>query len=648
MAIAYNILIILGIVLLGFVITNLLQIKNSFGPILSIALSMSILEIGGALGMLWPISIIYCCTVFLGSIIYILCFKKHHKQFQLYIANPIIIGFVVASLLYMVLSYKQTLFFWKCDSFLHWGLFFKAVFYEHNFDIYYNDFFVNHRSYPHGMAAWYSIFALGKDVFSEGDVMLSINTILFASACPIVDSISCKMHNFIPNSKKLTFILKSLFSTICIACLFHIWDFGDTISYVSGYMDIPLGVVFMASLCLAISHSNNSFQKAIALSLITSMLVMIKPSGVLFFGITALLWIIIEYCNLKERTHTPSLVSMCKSSAIVVSIPMLELLVWSVIINHLGLSGDDQFAIKNFGIGTVISNHVDIGEQTSSFTQIVINFIKVFFTRPISLHIPAFVWGLICISISIFAYWKSTSQTSKNKIKYSAIYMVIMFFLYNMFLLWTYLTTMSEGEALGVVCYSRYMGAFIIAWFLFNIYYLFESDLRIFTVYRIIYGITGLSCAFAIMSSETLIRTPDESTINTYNLSTDILGCIPQTEKVSMQTAPNLWISFATEEEALSEEEITQLHYYLFPNFNYVNVNSIQKNYHQEMKDIVEYFDFDYIVLYGVNDEFYNSYYWFFSDGLSSVQEAYNNKQIQVYKAIRSEETNEFWYFEPI
>ena len=66
------------------------------------------------------------------------------------------------------------------------------------------------------------------------------------------------------------------------------------------------------------------------------------------------------------------------------------------------------------------------------------------------------------------------------------------------------------------------------------------------------------------------------------------------------------------------------------------------------MKDIVEYFDFDYIVLYGVNDVFYDSYYWFFSDGLSSAQEAYSNKKIQVYKVIRSDETNEFWYFEPI
>ena len=115
-----------------------------------------------------------------------------------------------------------------------------------------------------------------------------------------------------------------------------------------------------------------------------------------------------------------------------------------------------------------------------------------------------------------------------------------------------------------------------------------------------------------------------------------------------METASNLWISFANEDEALNGEEITQLHYYLFPNFDYINVNSIQNNYPQEMKDIVEYFDFDYIVLYGVNDVFYDSYYWFFSDGLSSAQEAYSNKKIQVYKVIRSDETNEFWYFEPI
>ena len=648
MAIAHNVLIIVGIILSGFVITNFLQIRNSFGPILSIALSMSILEIAGALKILWPMCIIYSCAIFLVGILYILFHRKYDKQFQHYITSPIIIGFFVASLIYILLSCNQTLFFWKCDSFLHWGLFFKAVFYEHNFDVFYNDFFVNHRVYPHGMAAWYSVFALGKDVFSEGDVMLSINTILFASACPIVDNISCKISNSIPGGTKQKFMVNSLFSTMCIACLFHIWDFGDTVSYVSGYMDIPLGVVFMASLCLTISHSCNSAKKAIALSLMTSMLVMIKPSGVLFFGITALLWIIIEYCHAKENTHTLNFVSMSKSFVIIISIPMLEMLIWSAITNYLGLSGDDQFAIKNFGIGTILSNLLDTGEQTASVLQIVKNFIRVFFTRSISLHIPAFVWGLICLSISFFIYWKTTSKTTKNEIKYFAIYMTIMFFLYNLFLLWTYLTTMSSGEALGIVCYSRYIGSFIIAWFLANIYYLFECNLCTFTINKIIYGITGLSCLFAIMSSETLIRMPDETTISTYNLSTDIFSRIPLSEKISMQTAPNLWLSFATEDEALSGEEITQLHYYLFPNFNFVNVNTIQNNYHQEMKDIVAQFDFDYIVLYGVNDEFYQSYYWFFSDGLSSAKEAYNNKQLQVYKVIRSEETNEFWYFEPI
>lgn len=86
----------------------------------------------------------------------------------------------------------------------------------------------------------------------------------------------------------------------------------------------------------------------------------------------------------------------------------------------------------------------------------------------------------------------------------------------------------------------------------------------------------------------------------------------------------------------------------MFPDFDFIDINEIQENYHREMKDIVAEFSFDYVVLYGVNEEFYNSYYWFFADGLSNAMERYENGQYQAYKVIRDEMTNEFWYFEPI
>lgn len=39
------------------------------------------------------------------------------------------------------------------------------------------------------------------------------------------------------------------------------------------------------------------------------------------------------------------------------------------------------------------------------------------------------------------------------------------------------------------------------------------------------------------------------------------------------------------------------------------------------MRDIVNEFIFDYLVLYGVHEDFYDNYYWFFADGLSNAKE---------------------------
>lgn len=66
------------------------------------------------------------------------------------------------------------------------------------------------------------------------------------------------------------------------------------------------------------------------------------------------------------------------------------------------------------------------------------------------------------------------------------------------------------------------------------------------------------------------------------------------------------------------------------------------------MRDIVNEFSFDYLVLYGVHENFYDNYYWFFADGLSNAKEQDEKGHCQAYKVIRDEITNEFCWFEPV
>lgn len=55
-----------------------------------------------------------------------------------------------------------------------------------------------------------------------------------------------------------------------------------------------------------------------------------------------------------------------------------------------------------------------------------------------------------------------------------------------------------------------------------------------------------------------------------------------------------------------------------------------------------------YLVLYGVHEDFYDNYYWFFADGLSNAKEQDEKGHCQAYKVIRDEITNEFCWFEPV
>lgn len=131
-------------------------------------------------------------------------------------------------------------------------------------------------------------------------------------------------------------------------------------------------------------------------------------------------------------------------------------------------------------------------------------------------------------------------------------------------------------------------------------------------------------------------------------MGNDIRNCIAEMPCDDPGDMPDLWISYADKEEALSYEQVIQLQYYLFPDLDLINIYGIQENYQRQMKDIVAEFGFEYLVLYGVNEDFYENYYWFFADGLSNAREQYENGHFQVYKIIKDEITDEFCWFEPI
>lgn len=640
-----NLLLIVGIALWGYVLTSILKIKEGFGPVLGIAVSMAVLELGGAFGVLWPVAYIYCIAVCILSLSYI-AGTKNIANMKAYFLNPSIIGFLFATLFYMILSSGEILFYTKLDSFLHWGMFSKAAFYNHNLDVWNSELDVNHGVYPHGMASWYSLFALGKRIYTERDVMQSINVLLFASGCPIIDIAVCKIRGLLP-SKKIISVIVYLVSGMSVASFLWIWKFGEICSYTSGYMDIPLGVAFMASLCLAVTDADY-YRKALGVSLLSAMLVMIKPSGIIFVGVVCLVYLVNEYIRNEFHMTCNAIRKLFCGGMLVISIPLIELGIWNAMMKYLHYTGGDQFRLKNFLPGIVIMKYQSDTAYAELFHVIIRNFFSAFFTREVALHISAFFWMVLCIAIAVFTIISLKDHREKRKVLCVNGCMLLLFWFYNLFLLWTYLTTMSEGEAIGIVCYDRYIGSYIMGWFVLCIYFLFFYHVGALKVQYLYFGIFFLCNILAFLNRNAYLKEIDPEIKGTYELSEDIKECIPETTYAASEEMPDLWISYANEEESLTSDQITQLKYYLFPDFDLINIYGIQGNYNREMKDIVAEFSFDYVVFYGVNEDFYNSYYWFFADGLSNAMEQYENGNYQAYQVIRDETTNEFCWFEPI
>ena len=641
-----NLLLIVGIALWGYVLTGILKINKGFGPILGIATSMAVLEIGGAFGVLWPVANIYCIAVGIFSVAYIAC-TKNSVDIKAYFLNPAIIGFMFAALFYMFLSYGKTLFYTELDAFLHWGMFSKAVFYNHNLDVWNNDLCVNHRVYPHGMAAWYSLFALGKSIYSERDVMLSSNVLLFASSCPVIDITVCKIRKLLPNNKIITFIVY-IISGMSVASFLWIWKFGETWPYTSGYMDIPLGAAFMAALCLAVTDSEDYYRKAFGVSLLSAMLVMIKPSGIIFVSVVCLVYLVNEYISKGFHMMSNAAWKLLRGGILNVSIPLIELGIWNAMMKYLNITGGDQFRLSSFLPGTVIAKYQSDTAYAELFHIVIRNFFTAFFTRGVVFHISAFGWMALCIAMAVFTVIFQKNQREKKKVLCVNICMLLLFCLYNLFLLWTYLTTMSEGEAVGIVCYDRYIGSYIIGWFVVCTYLLVFYNVGPMKVQYLYLGILFICNIFGFLSRDTYIKETDPEIKEIYELRDSIRACIPEMTYDDSGDMPDLWISYADKEDSLNDDQITQLKYYLFPEFDLINIYRIQEDYQREMKDIIAEFSFDYIVLYGVDEDFYDTYYWFFADGLSNAREQYENGHYQAYKIIRDEITNEFRWFEPL
>ncbi|MCM1123359.1 MAG: hypothetical protein NC416_12325, partial [Eubacterium sp.] len=212
---------------------------------------------------------------------------------------------------------------------------------------------------------------------------------------------------------------------------------------------------------------------------------------------------------------------------------------------YLGITGGDQFRLKSFLPGNVISKYQADTTYTELFHTVVHNFITVFFKRGVVFHVSAFGWMTLCIAAAIFIIIFQKDRREKKKVLCVSICILLMFCFYNLFLLWTYLTTMSEGEAISVKCYDRYIGTYIMGWFGLCVYLLFFNNIGGLKIQYLILGVFFLYSLSGFLDRNTYLKEIDSEIMEIYELNNSIKECIPDADYDDFKDMPDLWISCA-------------------------------------------------------------------------------------------------------
>ncbi len=626
-----DIIAIVGILLLGYVICFHYNIHNDFGPILSISFIVVINVICGYMSILWISScfLMFFCYAFFVAYNYIKIERNKRAHFFIqYISSPGIIGYLFSSILFLVIyTFVKEPQYVAWDDLMHWGMFYKNVFYFHNFDVWNNTFSFMHQSYPQGGAALYSFFAVLQRNYHEKDVFISLNSLIFAATTSI--------FAFFKNEKsKKRMLLIYIMAISGVPFLYY-----QFMRYTMTYMDIPLGVSFAAALCIVATHCPiESKKKMLAVEL--GMLTSIKQIGIFFSIIVIIIWglycINIDISNSNERKtlfweKKRKYVRQVFSVAI---IPVSVFALWNVLLRFLGKNRDQFNAMEMqsfYGLWKSAKSGSD-----SYFYDIAKLYIETIFEKKIILnHFSIFSFTVIIFILSILLY--AAQKKTKKKYKYMIYSMPIFLLVYLCILFYVYICGMSRAEGYELASFSRYIATFFIGWIqvLLCNFIIFMTEMRKRKVANLFYALVVLICLsnmfFAIKTDGiSSMSAGNEARKKQIENDQKVISVLKQDSDQKNERVVILMDSADSYEKKVFLEAIP---YDIFP-----YITDCQDWYCNELDNIdfinkMEDNKIDYVIIFQVSGEFFDRNASFFDDGLKNVCRnfSYDNKPF-IYK----------------
>lgn len=399
-----------------------LKVKNEFIPIILFSSIGLIIFSAGILNIM--LEVLICIVLFgLGYLIY--SFMK--KKFTLKFITPGVLFFLLFSV-YLAFFLRGAQFE-AYDDFSHWGLVAREILATNRFPNF--ESLIMFQAYPTGSASF--IYFVSKIIGDTEGVMLYAQSLL---------TLSCIIPLF-------AFINKKNIVSYIIIFMSSIFFLTSNVGFLALSVDTLLAMLSLGCSAVIIYGYNKQDYKLVYLQIlpVLTFLIIIKNSGIFFVLVNVLLLL---YYSIKFEA---SMKQNMKKLLITISVPYIFTVLWK---KHVQLVFSQGFETKH---AMSIESYQKIFQEKTIFDikLIITSFIK----RSMDWNQIEIKIYLLCLVgfLSIYLLTKTKFLNDKHgndsglKLFFCSL---VLYFVYQIGLLSTYVFSMPLSEAFKLASYQRY------------------------------------------------------------------------------------------------------------------------------------------------------------------------------------------------
>ncbi|WP_414838659.1 hypothetical protein [Carnobacterium sp. TMP28] len=429
------------VVLIGFIQFYFvrLKIKSEFIPVIVFSSIGLLMFFAGLLNVLLEVLVL----LVVASLTYLI---------YAFITKEWTVSFLTPGMYYFFIFTVYLAFFLNgakfvaYDDFSHWGLVAREILSTNKFPNF--ESLIVFQSYPTGSASF--IYFVSKLIGNTEGVMLFAQSILVVSGI-------IPLFAFINKNKGISYGMIFLATTFFLT---------SNVGFLALSVDTLLSILSLAASAIILYYFINEENKWFYMQLvpILSFLMIVKNSGILFVLINGLLFF---YCSLKsEKSRLKSI----KIALFLVGIPYSVKFLWE---KHVQLVFSKGFESKH---AMSAENYKTIVDQKSvADIQLIV---KKFIARSIDMSQIDIKIGALCLLFFLLTVLliKWNVLSSKGEVDLGLklfISSLILYYIYQLSLLFMYLFSMPLSEALVLASYERYNMTMIMYIYGLSLLYLF-------------------------------------------------------------------------------------------------------------------------------------------------------------------------------